>query len=183
MRHSEARDEVRTADGRRFRVEPADRALGVEMPDEFEPRKLAKRTLQIVAVLAVVGLVRLLAPGLGEVRDLLSEARPSGLRWPWLSRRCRACPMCGDGEAGTGRSHRADRIGGLTQSRNNLFGRRCGARLRSFTPRPTDRRRFHDASTAPFGTCASASPVAAPSASEAASCGCPRQDSNLRPAA
>jgi hypothetical protein len=46
---------VRTADGRRFRVEPADRAPGVEMPDEFEPRKLAKRTLQIVAVLAVVG--------------------------------------------------------------------------------------------------------------------------------
>jgi uncharacterized protein (TIRG00374 family) len=67
---------VRTADGRRFRVEPADRAPGVEMPDEFEPRKLAKRTLQIVAVLAVVGLVLLLAPGLGEVRDLLIEARP-----------------------------------------------------------------------------------------------------------
>jgi hypothetical protein len=46
------------------------------MPNEFEPRKLAKRTLQIVAVLAVVGLVLLLAPGLGEVRDLLIEARP-----------------------------------------------------------------------------------------------------------
>jgi uncharacterized protein (TIRG00374 family) len=46
------------------------------MPDEFEPRKLARRTLQIVAALAVVGLVLLLAPGLGEVRDLLTEARP-----------------------------------------------------------------------------------------------------------
>jgi uncharacterized protein (TIRG00374 family) len=46
------------------------------MPDEFEPRKLAKRTLQIVAALAVVGLVLLLAPGLGEVRDLLTKARP-----------------------------------------------------------------------------------------------------------
>ena len=46
------------------------------MPDEFDPRKLAKRTLQIIAALAVVGLVLLLAPGLGEVRDLLSGARP-----------------------------------------------------------------------------------------------------------
>ena len=46
------------------------------MPDEFEPRRIAKRTLQIVAALAVVGLVLLLAPGLGEVRDLLTEAQP-----------------------------------------------------------------------------------------------------------
>jgi uncharacterized membrane protein YbhN (UPF0104 family) len=46
------------------------------MPAEFEPRRLARRTLQIVAVLAVAGLVLLLAPGLGEVRDLLNEARP-----------------------------------------------------------------------------------------------------------
>ena len=35
-----------------------------------------RRTLQIVAALAVVGLVLLLAPGLGDVRDLLTEARP-----------------------------------------------------------------------------------------------------------
>jgi uncharacterized membrane protein YbhN (UPF0104 family) len=46
------------------------------LPDEFEPSRLARRALQIVAVLAVVALVLLLAPGLGEVRDLLSEARP-----------------------------------------------------------------------------------------------------------
>ena len=46
------------------------------MPDEFEPRRLARRTLQIVAVLAVVGLVLLFAPGLGEVRDLLTKAQP-----------------------------------------------------------------------------------------------------------
>jgi uncharacterized protein (TIRG00374 family) len=46
------------------------------MPDEFEPSRLARRTLRIVAVLAVLGLVLLLAPGLGEVRDLLTEARP-----------------------------------------------------------------------------------------------------------
>jgi uncharacterized membrane protein YbhN (UPF0104 family) len=48
----------------------------VTMPDEFEPRKLARRTLQIVAVFLVVGLVLLFAPGLGQVRHLLTEARP-----------------------------------------------------------------------------------------------------------
>jgi uncharacterized protein (TIRG00374 family) len=46
------------------------------MPEEFQPRRLVRRTLQIVAVLVVVGLVLLLAPGLGQVRHLLSEARP-----------------------------------------------------------------------------------------------------------
>ncbi|HMJ97156.1 MAG TPA: lysylphosphatidylglycerol synthase transmembrane domain-containing protein [Thermoleophilaceae bacterium] len=64
MRHSEALDELKATDG------------PVTMPDEFEPRRLARRTLQIVAVFVVVGLVLLLAPGLGSVRDLLTEARP-----------------------------------------------------------------------------------------------------------
>lgn len=64
------------ADAPRFRAEPIDRVPGVAMPDEFAPRRLARRTLQIVAVLAVVGLVVVLAPGLGEVRDLLIEADP-----------------------------------------------------------------------------------------------------------
>jgi uncharacterized membrane protein YbhN (UPF0104 family) len=53
--------------------------VGVEIPDEFAPRKLARRTAQIVAALVVVGLVLLLAPGLGEVRNLLTEARPEWL--------------------------------------------------------------------------------------------------------
>jgi uncharacterized protein (TIRG00374 family) len=64
------------ADAPRFRAEPIDHVPGVTMPDEFAPRRLARRTLQIVAVLAVVGLVVVLAPGLGEVRDLLIEADP-----------------------------------------------------------------------------------------------------------
>lgn len=72
-------DELRTADGRTFRVEPIDQPVDVRMPDEFEPRRLARRTLQIVALFAVVGLVLLLAPGLDEVRDLLTEARPEWL--------------------------------------------------------------------------------------------------------
>jgi len=76
VRDSEALDEVRTAGGRTFHVEPIDQTADVTMPEEFEPRRLARRTLQIVALLAVVGLVLLLAPGLGEVRDLLTEARP-----------------------------------------------------------------------------------------------------------
>jgi uncharacterized protein (TIRG00374 family) len=76
MRDSEAVEKLRTADGRRFRVEPLDQTVGVTMPDEFEPRRLARRTMQIGAALAVVGLVLLLAPGLGQVRHLLTEARP-----------------------------------------------------------------------------------------------------------
>ena len=67
---------MRAADGRVFRVEPIEQAPDLTLPDEFEPSRLAKRTLQIVAVLAVVGLILLLAPGLGEVRDLLTEAQP-----------------------------------------------------------------------------------------------------------
>ena len=76
MRDSEALDELRTADGRRFRVEPIDQTVGVTMPDEFQPRRLAWRTLEIIGVLVLVGLVLLLAPGLGQVRDLLTQARP-----------------------------------------------------------------------------------------------------------
>jgi len=46
------------------------------MPAELDPRRLVRRTLQIIVVLVVVGLVLLLAPGLGEVRHLVTEARP-----------------------------------------------------------------------------------------------------------
>jgi uncharacterized protein (TIRG00374 family) len=76
---SDAVDEVRTATGRGFGAKPIDPTADVAMPEEFEPRRLARRTLQIVAALVVVGLVLLLAPGLGEVRDLLTEARPGWL--------------------------------------------------------------------------------------------------------
>jgi uncharacterized protein (TIRG00374 family) len=46
------------------------------MPSELDPGRLARRTAQIVAVLAVVGLILVLAPGLGSVRELLTQARP-----------------------------------------------------------------------------------------------------------
>ncbi len=47
------------------------------MPREFDLRLLARRTLQIVAVLAVAGLIVVLAPGLGEVRHKLAGADPA----------------------------------------------------------------------------------------------------------
>ena len=48
----------------------------VTMPGELDPRQLRRRALQVVAALVLIGLIVLLAPGLGEVRDRLSEARP-----------------------------------------------------------------------------------------------------------
>ena len=79
MRHPGVLDEVGATDARGFRVEPIDQTPDVALPDEFEPTRLRRRTLQIVAVLAVVGLVLRLAPGLGEVRDLLTRAQPEWL--------------------------------------------------------------------------------------------------------
>jgi uncharacterized membrane protein YbhN (UPF0104 family) len=46
------------------------------MPSELEPRRLQRRTLQVVIALAVLGLIVFLAPGLGEVRDKLEGASP-----------------------------------------------------------------------------------------------------------
>ena len=57
-------------------MEPLPAPAPVEMPSEFDPRRLVRRAAQIAAVLAIVGLVVLLAPGLGEVRDRLEGARP-----------------------------------------------------------------------------------------------------------
>jgi uncharacterized membrane protein YbhN (UPF0104 family) len=48
----------------------------VTMPAEFNPHRLARRAAQLAAVLAVLILVVIFAPGLGEVRDRLSGARP-----------------------------------------------------------------------------------------------------------
>lgn len=49
------------------------------LPDELAGRRLRRRLLVVVALLVVVGLIALLAPGLGEVRDRLGEARPGWL--------------------------------------------------------------------------------------------------------
>jgi uncharacterized membrane protein YbhN (UPF0104 family) len=46
------------------------------MPRELDPRRLLRRALQVVAALAVIGLIIAFAPGLGEVRDRLEGADP-----------------------------------------------------------------------------------------------------------
>jgi uncharacterized membrane protein YbhN (UPF0104 family) len=51
----------------------------VEMPGEFQPRRLARRAIPVLVLLTALGLVVVLAPGLGEVRDLLSGADPAWL--------------------------------------------------------------------------------------------------------
>jgi uncharacterized membrane protein YbhN (UPF0104 family) len=67
---------VVTPDGRTFRVTPLEAATEVELPDEYQPRRLLKRALPAVALLAALVLVVVLAPGLGEVRETLSGASP-----------------------------------------------------------------------------------------------------------
>jgi uncharacterized membrane protein YbhN (UPF0104 family) len=60
----------------RFHVEPAQAPEPVEMPSELSNRRLLRRTLQILGVLALVALILLLAPGLGDLRDYLRNAKP-----------------------------------------------------------------------------------------------------------
>jgi uncharacterized protein (TIRG00374 family) len=49
------------------------------LPEALDARRLRQRALRVVALLLVVGLVAWLAPGLGEVRERLTEARPGWL--------------------------------------------------------------------------------------------------------
>jgi uncharacterized membrane protein YbhN (UPF0104 family) len=49
------------------------------LPSELEGRRLRRRALQVVALLIVVGLIAWLAPGLGDVRARLEDARPGWL--------------------------------------------------------------------------------------------------------
>jgi uncharacterized membrane protein YbhN (UPF0104 family) len=49
------------------------------LPRELDPRSLARRAAIAVGLLAVLGLIAWLAPGLGEVRTLLARAAPGWL--------------------------------------------------------------------------------------------------------
>ena len=49
------------------------------LPDDLAPGRLGRRALQVVALLAVLVLIALLAPGLGAVRDRLADAAPGWL--------------------------------------------------------------------------------------------------------
>src|SRR3954467_5999239 len=50
-----------------------------DLPQEFQSRNLQKRALQALVALALLVAVFVLAPGLGEVRDLLVKAKPGWL--------------------------------------------------------------------------------------------------------
>ena len=49
------------------------------LPQELDPRRLRRRAASLALVIAVVALVVVLAPGLGEVRDHLANAGPGWL--------------------------------------------------------------------------------------------------------
>src|SRR6185369_12741077 len=55
---------------------PTAQAAAGGMPAEVEPRRLARRALQVILLLGLLLLVALLAPGLGSVRDRLAGASP-----------------------------------------------------------------------------------------------------------
>jgi uncharacterized protein (TIRG00374 family) len=64
---------------RRFRVTPLRRGQSVEMPREYEPRRLAKRAAPVIGGVAVLVLIVVLAPGLGQVRGLLEKGNGNWL--------------------------------------------------------------------------------------------------------
>ena len=57
-------------------VEPARISASAGPAHDFEPRVLLRRAVPVFVAIAVVVLIALLAPGLGDVRDLLSDAKP-----------------------------------------------------------------------------------------------------------
>jgi uncharacterized membrane protein YbhN (UPF0104 family) len=64
---------------RTLRAEPIAPPGAESLPDDFAPRRLLRRLLEAGALLVVVVLVALLAPGLGQVRDRLADASPGWL--------------------------------------------------------------------------------------------------------
>jgi uncharacterized membrane protein YbhN (UPF0104 family) len=54
-------------------IEPPE---AIDMPEEFQPRRLLRRGVPVVLMLVVLGLVVLLAPGLGSVRERLTGGDP-----------------------------------------------------------------------------------------------------------
>jgi uncharacterized protein (TIRG00374 family) len=61
------------------RAEPLASGGADGLPDELAPRRLLRRFVQVAALLAILILVVLLAPGLGEVRQRLDHAAPGWL--------------------------------------------------------------------------------------------------------
>jgi uncharacterized membrane protein YbhN (UPF0104 family) len=61
-------------------MDPHPGSSSSDLPVEFDLRRIARRALQLVVVFVVLGLVALLMPGLGEVRDRFEDAS-----WAWLA--------------------------------------------------------------------------------------------------
>jgi uncharacterized membrane protein YbhN (UPF0104 family) len=63
----------------RLRARPVSPPGEVDMPSEFQPRRLVRRSIPVFVALAILGLVVVLTPGLGDVREELGEAEPGWL--------------------------------------------------------------------------------------------------------
>jgi uncharacterized membrane protein YbhN (UPF0104 family) len=53
--------------------------VAATLPDDFAPARLGRHALEVFALIVVLVLIAVLAPGLGAVRDLLSSAAPGWL--------------------------------------------------------------------------------------------------------
>jgi uncharacterized membrane protein YbhN (UPF0104 family) len=65
--------------GMQLRARAVEPPPPVEMPRDFQPRRLVRRAMPVLALLTALGLVVVLAPGLGDVRDQLVDADPGWL--------------------------------------------------------------------------------------------------------
>jgi uncharacterized membrane protein YbhN (UPF0104 family) len=65
-----------TGDRAPLRARPVSGPAPVTLPAEFNPHRLARRAAQIAALLTVLILIVIFAPGLGEVRARLEGAKP-----------------------------------------------------------------------------------------------------------
>jgi uncharacterized membrane protein YbhN (UPF0104 family) len=63
-------------EGGQLRAREIEPPEAIEMPREYEPRRLLRRAMPVVVALAALGLVVALAPGLGSVREQLSGGDP-----------------------------------------------------------------------------------------------------------
>jgi uncharacterized membrane protein YbhN (UPF0104 family) len=59
---------------RRLRVRQIEPPEAIDMPSEFQPRRLLRRSVPVFGALTILILIFLLAPGLGEVRERLGDA-------------------------------------------------------------------------------------------------------------
>jgi uncharacterized membrane protein YbhN (UPF0104 family) len=62
-----------------FQAEALSTGGSEALPDELAPRRLMRRLLQVLALVGILILVVLFAPGLGEVREQLGDAAPGWL--------------------------------------------------------------------------------------------------------